>query len=284
MLRQMWGTRFGHPGFLDRNMDTVLRGGERLERELAQEPFVASAAGSLLLHAALAGFIVAYGLVAGLFHHNVWGNAGSGGAIQVTLVTRAALPLPSDQPPNENVLATEKPSQAPAEAAPKAKQAVDESAIPISGKMTKAERLNARKTQLHQPQPMQQNLAQYGEQAGSSIPRSVQTQGFTSGQTTVSDGDFGSRFGWYVDNLNRKMASNYYKPEVDPHTPRGSRVYIQFAIHRDGSASGVQMSQSSGSSTLDRACIRAAQRVDTFGPLPSQYGQNLLMTSYYCEY
>ncbi|MGD0941252.1 MAG: TonB family protein [Terracidiphilus sp.] len=260
-----------------------MKGGERLERGLTPEPLAAPAAGSLLLHAALAGSIVAYGLVAGLFHHNVWGNAGSGGAIQVTLVTRAALPLPSDQPPNDNVLATEKPSQAPAEATPKTKQAVDESAIPISGKQAKAERENARKMQLHQPQ-QQDNRAQYGEQAESSMPRAVQTQGFTIGQTTVSDSDFGSRFGWYVDNLGRKMASNYYKPEVDPHTPRGARAYIQFAIHRDGSASGVQLSQSSGSSTLDRACIRAAQRVDTFGPLPAQYNQNILMTSYYCEY
>jgi hypothetical protein len=67
------------------------------------------------------------------------------------------------------------------------------------------------------------------------MPRSMQTQGYTSGQTTVSDGDFGSRFGWYVDNLNRKMASSWYKPEVDPHTPRGTSAYIQFAIHRDGS-------------------------------------------------
>ncbi len=269
-------------------MESVLEGpsqfATRLEQELTPEPLVAPAAGSLLLHAALAGSIVAYGILGGLFHHNVWGSSGSGGAIQVTLVTRAALPLPSDQPPNENVLSTETPSQAPAEATPKAKQAIDETAIPISGKMTKAEQQNARKTQLHQPQPKQENLAQYGEQAGSSIPRAVQPQGFTSGQTTVSDGDFGSRFGWYVDNLNHKMASNYYKPEVDPHTPHGARAYVQFAIHRDGSASGVQMNQSSGSSTLDRACLRAAQRVDTFGALPAQYNQSVIMTSYYCEY
>jgi len=268
-------------------METVLEGpsqtGTRLERGLMTEPLAAPALGSVLLHAGLAVSIVAYGFVAGLFHHNVWGSAGAGGAIQVTLVTHA-LPLPSDQPPNDNVLATETPSKAPAEATPKTKQAVDDSAIPISGKQTKAERLNERKTQLHQPEPKQENLAQYGEQAGSSMARAVQSQGFTSGQTTVTDGDFGSRFGWYVDNLNRKMASNYYKPEVDPHTPRGARAYVQFAIHRDGSASGVQMSQSSGSSTLDRACIRAAQRVDTFGPLPAQYSQNVLMTSYYCEF
>ncbi len=264
-------------------MNSVLEGGEQLERELMPEPLAAPAAGSLLLHAALAGCIVAYGILGGLFHHNVWGNNGLGGAIQVTLVTHA-LPLPSDQPPNENVLSTETPSQAPAAPEPKAKQAVDETAIPILGKEKKQERENEHKTQQHQPQPKQNNLAQYGEQAGSSMPRAVQSQGFTSGQTTVSDSDFGSRFGWYVDNLNRKMASNFYKPEVDPHTPRGARAYIQFAIHRDGSASGVQLTQSSGSSTLDNACLRAAQRVDTFGGLPSQYNQNILMTSYYCEY
>jgi periplasmic protein TonB len=264
-------------------MDTLLEGGEQLERELTPEPLAGPATGSLLLHAALGGCIVAYGLIGGLFHHNQWGGSGSSGAIQVTLVTHA-LPLPSDQPPNENVLATEKPSQAPVEPTAKTKQAVDETAIPISGKQTKAEQQNERKTQLHQPEPSQQNLAQYGEQAGSSIPRSVQPQGFSSGQTTVSDGDFGSRFGWYVDNLNRKMASNFYKPEVDPHTPRGAKAYVQWAIHRDGSASSIQISQSSGSSTLDRACLRAAQRVDTFGALPAQYSQNILMTSYYCEY
>lgn len=264
-------------------MERLLEGAEQLERELTPEPLMAPAAGSLLLHAALAGSLLAYGLLGGLFHHNQWGSSGAGGAIQVTLVTHA-LPLPSDQPPNENVLATETPSQAPAEATPKAKQAVDETAIPISGKQKKAEEQNARKTQQHQPQAKQENLAQYGEQAGSSMARSVQPQGFSSGQTTVSDGDFGSRFGWYVDNLNRKMASNFYKPEVDPHTPRGARAYVQWAIHRDGSASSIQLNQSSGSSTLDRACLRAAQRVDTFGALPAQYGPSTLMTSYYCEY
>lgn len=262
---------------------SLLGGGEQLERELAPEPIVAPAAGSLLLHGALIGVLVAYGLVGGLMHHNQWGNPGSGGAMQVTLT--GALPLPSDQPLNENVLATETPSQAPAEPAPKAKQAVDESAIPISGKQKKAEQQNqnARKTQQHQPQAGRDNLARYGEQAGSSMPRAMQGQGFTSGQTTVS-GDFGTRFGWYVDGVNRKMSTVWYKPEVDPHTPRGSAAYIQFAIHRDGSVSNIQMNRSSGSPTLDRSCMRAAQRVDTFGALPSQYNKSTVMTAFSCVY
>jgi protein TonB len=263
-------------------MDNLLDGGEQLERELTPEPMVAPAAGSLLLHGGLAAGLLAYGLLGGLFHHNQWGSAGSGGAIQVKLTS--VLPLPSDQPPNENVLATDTPSQAPAEPTPKAKQAVDETAIPISGKQNKPEQQSAHRTPQRQSTPQQENRAQYGEQAGSSMARSMQSPGFTSGQTTVSDGDFGSKFSYYVSGINRRMASSWYKPEVDEHTSKGAKAYIQFTIHRDGSVSNVQMGQSSGSPTLDRSCLRAAQRVDRFDALPAQYNQSTVMTSYYCEY
>ena len=261
-------------------MSSLLGSGEQLERELASspEPMVAPAAGSLLLHGGLVALLLAYGLLAGLIHHNQWGGAGSG-AIQVSVVS--ALPLPSDQPPNENVLATDTPSQAPAEPAAKSKQAADESTLAIADKQKKQKQIT-RKSQQHEQQA--DNRARYGEQAGSSMARSIQPQGFSSGQTTVSDGDFGSRFSWYVEGINRKMTASSFRQEVDPHTPRGSKAYIQFAIHRDGSVSNVQMSQNSGSQTLDRACMRAAQRVDTFGALPAQYNQSMVMTSFFCEY
>lgn len=267
-------------GFSENHMNNLLDGGEQLERELTPEPMMAPAAGSLLLHLALAACLLTYGLLAGLFHHNQWGDAGSGGAIQVTMTN--ALPLPSDQPPNQNVLATDTPSQAPAEPTPKAKQAIDETAIPIAGKQKKPQQENARKTAQHQPQP--NNRAQYGEQAGSSMPRSTAAQYGTNGPVSISNGDFGSRFGYYVDGIERKMASNWNRYEVDQRTAKGMRSYIEFTIHRDGSVSNIRLDQSSGSQTLDSSCLRAAQRVDTFGALPSQYNQSTVMTSYYCEY
>lgn len=256
-------------------MNSLLEGGVQLERELTPEPILAPAVGSFVLHGALLGSVVFYALVAGLFHHNTWG-AGAGSAIQVTLVS-GALPLPSDQPPNDNVLATDMPSRAPAEPTPKAKQAIDQTAIPIAGKQKPQP---APKTQQHQPK--QDNRAQYGEQAGSSMPRTTMAQ--TNGPTSVSDGDFGSRFPWYVDGISRKMAANWYKQEVDPRTPKGVRCYIIFTVHRDGTVSGVQMDRSSGSPTLDRSCIRAAQRIDTFGAFPSQYNQSTVMVSHFFEY
>ena len=259
-------------------MNTLLEGGEQLERELTPEPVVGPAVGSFVLHGALAGSLVFYALVAGLFHRNSWGDSGAGGSIQVSLVS-TAIPLPSDQPPNQNVLATDTPSQAPVQPAPKAKQAVEDTAIPILGKHKKPQPIATAKSQ---QQPVQNNRAQYGEQAGSQMTRATQTGPL--GPTAVTDGDFGNRFGWYVTQINAKMAISWYKGEVDPRTPRGGRVYLTFTIRRDGSPTDVQIDRSSGSSTLDRSCQRGVQRVDSFGNLPPAYNQSTLKVSYYCEY
>jgi protein TonB len=101
---------------------------------------------------------------------------------------------------------------------------------------------------------------------------------------SINSGNFGSIFGYYIEGIQRKMISNWNKLEVSQNTVKGTRAYIEFTIHRDGSVSNVRLAQSSGSSTLDRSCMLAAQRVDTFGPLPSQYNQSTVLTSYYCEY
>lgn len=264
-------------------MSSLLEGDEKLERELTAEPVAAPATGSLVLHAALAGAIVLYGVVGGFFHSNIWGGSAAGGAIKVNLVS-SAVPLPTDQPPNDNVLATDKPSQAPVLPLPKpAAPTVDEKAIPILGKQEKPKPQPAPKTPPKQPPPKLDNRAQYGEQASNSMPRAIQGQTSTNGPTT-SEGDFGSKFPYYVDNINRKMSQSWNKAEVDLRTPKGARVFLVFTIHRDGTPSDVQLDRSSGSPTLDRSCMRGVQRVDTFGPLPTGYNLSTLKVSYYCEY
>jgi protein TonB len=81
------------------------------------------------------------------------------------------------------------------------------------------------------------------------------------------------------------MQQNLYRGEVDPRTPHGAQANILFTIRRDGTgAADVKIDKSSGSPTLDRACIRAEQRVDTFGPLPSPPSDGALVVSYHCDY
>ena len=60
-------------------MKSALEGVGHLERELSPEPFAAPAIGALALHGALLAALVAYGLLSGLFKHNLWGNQGAGG-------------------------------------------------------------------------------------------------------------------------------------------------------------------------------------------------------------
>jgi periplasmic protein TonB len=264
-------------------MTGVFEGSKHLEQELAPEPVMAPATGSILLHLAVGAAIVLYGILGGLFHHNLWGSQGMGGAIQVNLVSNA-IPLPSTQPPNKNVLATETPSQAPAPPQPKAKQQVDESAIPILGKQKKPQHETTPRIPPRQVEQVPQNRAYYGEQAGSSMPHAMQPQNATTSQTQVSDANFGSLYGWYVDGITRKMSANWYKALVDQSTPKGAKAYIQFKIYRDGSVGDVQLQQTSGSPTLDTSCLRAAQRANNFGNLPSGYRDSYLQVYYYCEY
>jgi periplasmic protein TonB len=264
-------------------MSSLLEGEEKLEQELTGEPVFAPATGSVLLHIGLAGSLVLYGIIGGFFHSNIWGGSAPGGAIRVNLVS-GSIPLPSDQPPNKEVLATDKPSQAPVLPLPKAAPAVDEKAIEIQGKQEKQKPKPAPKTPPKTAQPKQDNRAQYGEAAASSMPRAVQGQTAATNGPTSSAGDFGSKFPWYVDGINRKMSISWNKGDVDPRTPKGTRVFIVFTIHRDGTPTEVQLDKSSGSPTLDRSCIRGVQRVDTFGNLPGAYSSSTLKVSYYCEY
>jgi len=259
-------------------MSSILDSGDHLERELTAEPTMGPAAGALGLHLALGGLLLSYAWMMGMFHHNFWGSPGAGGSIQVTMTS--TLPLKSDEV-NQNVLATETPSKAPAPPSPKEKQRVDETAIPIVGKKLKPQQQNTPKTQQHQPTP-RQNQAQYGEQSGSVMPH--QTQPGTIGQTTVGDNNFASMFPYYVRGINTAVGNNWNKYEVNPATPKGARSYIVFTVHRDGSVSDVKTDQASGSPTLDTSCLRAAQRVETLGPLPAQYNQSTLKVSFYCEY
>src|SRR5665213_538055 len=87
----------------------------------------------------------------------------------------------------------------------------------------------------------------------------------------VTGGDFGSRFGWYVDVIKRKVAQNWYLQEVQPGTSGGATVYVQFSINQGGSPDDVRVATSSGVPSLDSSCVRAVQRVDTFGSLPAGY-------------
>lgn len=273
---------------------------EEIEREFVKDPIGRFTGYALLFHVLLFGSIIGFAYLEALFPHSNWGGNNDGGAIQVQLVS-SAIPLPSVHPPSENVLATEKPSEAPAPPTPKAKETYDEQAIPIPSKIESPKKQAKQKQQASAPpkpvvappnprtsahqQPAPNNKAAYGEQAANNMPRAMQpTTVSSNGQVAVTGGARGFNYPYYVDNIQRKMKENLYRGEVDPRTPAGARTYIFFVIRRDGTATDVRLDRSSGSPTLDQACLRAARRVDTFGPLPSPPSDGNLNVSYFCDY
>ncbi len=259
-------------------------------------------AGSAALHLGLAASFFVYALVHGHLHRNSWGQNTTQGAIEATLVSNApAIPLPQEQPPTPSVVATDTPSPAPAPAAPqpKAVQQPEPDAVPIPIKQQpkpappKKAAQPQPKQPLRQPidsrasrypnAPLPQNRANYGE-AAPQQSRSMSANQGPNNPVNVKGGDFGSQFPYYVDVIKRTVARNWYQQEVQPTTPAGTRVFLIFSVSRDGVPSNVRVQQSSGSPSLDTSCMRAVQRVDTFGALPSGYTQSTISVEYYCEY
>lgn len=242
---------------------------------------------SVALHAAFAGAIVLYAVIGPGRGGSNWGAGGGGDAIGVTLVS--TVPLPANPEQTQNVLANE--SKGLAKSEPKPEEKAPE-AIPIPEKQPK--KLPKPKpvtTETHQkpvPQPVQQaeNQVPFGEGGPVQGPYGMFNAGGAKGGFgfTGGGGDFGTRYAWYVRVVQQKVSQNWLKYEVDPRIDQANRVFVTFDITRDGRPTNVQIEQSSGVPSLDQSATRALQRIDTFGPLPSDYSGNKVSVEFWFDY
>ncbi len=249
-----------------------------VEREPWSRPLVWSA----VLHGSLAVAIVVYTAIIGGFHGETWGGSGGGGAvIGATLVNR--IPLPANATQTQNIVAHE--SKGLSQSQPQTKEEQPE-AIPIPERSTKAKPGPQRSTVARKIEPPKENIAPFGQGGPVSGPYGVFQSGGAKGGFgfTGGGGDFGSRYAWYVDAVRRKVSENWLKYEIDPNISSARRVYITFDILRDGSATNIQLEQSSGVPSLDQSAVRALQRIDTFGPLPNDYGGRSVSVEFWFDY
>jgi len=240
-------------------------------------------AGSFLLHATVAALLVGWAW----YSHSSqnWGNAdANAGAIQATIVN--ALPLPPKPVANpDNVLATETPSPAPVAPKPVTVAPPKTDAIPIPVKPTKPAKIAEKAAPpppLHpQPVKVDPNKAQTGESAAGIPMSSTQTHAGTFSIAT-QDASFGTRFGYYNEQIKRKLESEWYTVMIDPQA-QGHRVYITFQIQRDGTPTNIRIGQPSGDTSLDQSSLSAVRHVDTFGPLPDAYQGSYVNVTYYFD-
>ena len=235
-------------------------------------------------HIAVTAIILIYPYVFGVSSGQGWGTGGGGDAMGVTLVS--SVPLPTTPAQTQNVLANE--SKGVTKSEPKVEEK-EPDAIEIQGKDSKVKpkKPPAPTKAKPQPEPEQEtNQVAFGEGGPVSGPYGSFAAGGAKGGfgVTGSGGDFGTKYGWYVQVIQRKVSENWLKYEVDPRISSAQRVYITFDVARDGHPYNVQVEQSSGVPSLDVSAVRALQRIDTFGTLPPDYSGSKISVEYWFDY
>ena len=214
-----------------------------------------------------------------------WGAGGGGDAMGVTLVSNVPLPAATSQ--TQNVVANE--SKGITKSQPKPEEKIEPDAIEIQGKNSKIKPKKLATATKEKPKPapeVETNQAAFGEGGPVSGPYGSFSAGGAKGGfgVTGGGGDFGTRFGWYVQIIQKKISENWLKYEVDPKVNGGQRVYITFEVARDGHPMNVRVEQSSGVPSLDVSATRALQRIDTFGPLPPEYSGSKISVEYWFDF
>jgi periplasmic protein TonB len=251
-----------------------------LEHDSLRRPL----AWSVALHAGVTVLIVLYGAFASE-GGTAWGAGGGGGAIGVSLVT--TVPLPASPTQTQNVLANE--SKGLSQSQPKEEEKEPEAIpIPEQNAKNKPRKKPSASERKPPPQPAEEasNIIPFGEGGPVSGPYGMFNAGGAKGGfgVTGGGGDFGTRYAWYVRALQQKVTQNWLQYEVDPRITDGHRVYVTFDIDRSGHPSNIRIEQSSGVPSLDMSALRAIQRIDTFGPLPSDYSGNNVSVEFWFDY
>jgi periplasmic protein TonB len=200
-----------------------------------------------------------------------WGSATAGEAMSANLVS--AVPLPQPEEPTANIVATENKGQTQSLPAPVPKDEPKAIPIPLNEPKHKPQKTETTQAEVKPPPrpvtPPHDNAVPYGAGGPISGPYGAfQSTNVKGGFNFQGGGDFGNRFGWYVQVVNNKVSNNWYTTEIGA-AAGARRAYILFDINPDGSPGNVRVEQTSGVPALDQSAVRAVQRIDTFGPTPS---------------
>jgi periplasmic protein TonB len=251
------------------------------EREEWKKPLLISVG----FHVFLALTIFASGYILWQRGNSNWG-ANNGSAVSAELVTSASIPLPHTEV-SENIVANE--NKGVTQTVPQPKAVETEDGISIPGKVIPPKKIDRPQPQTRvqpaRPVPTPVETAvPYGEGGPVSGPYGNFNTSSTKGGFSFQNADFGSRFSWYVQNVNRIVSNNWYQVEVDPRVTNAKRVYLTFDIDRSGRPTNVRFEQHSDVPSLDQSAMRALQRIDTFGPLPPDYRGDKVSVEFWFDY
>jgi protein TonB len=89
-----------------------------------------------------------------------------------------------------------------------------------------------------------------------------------------SNSPFGNQFGAYADLLRNRVAQFWQTTAIDPRLRTAPQVSVRFTLHRNGSVTGIRLTQTSGINALDISAQRAIMDAAPFPQLPPQFPKN----------
>ena len=240
------------------------------ERESLRKSFC----GSMALHAAIAGAMVAYGFL-GNRARVQWGtpNALGGGSVAVTVV-KGQIPLPSRSGlvnPLANDTESSVPSPPPKPKPVERAREPEPDAIPIKGRDKK--KTPAREAASRNPYqvPGSDRANQLRSSSGQALTSPLLGMTGSGGIGVGSGSTLGTQFGYYVDLLRQRVGEKWRTGDIDPRVPKAPPVVVTFTIRRDGSVTDVRITQRSGNAVLDTSAQRAIYDASPLPPLPAGF-------------
>jgi periplasmic protein TonB len=209
-----------------------------------------------------------------------WG--GPGGSITVGIVgSLPAIPLPRPEVVSENRVVDESKGLYKTEPAAPPKPPVDATPIPKFERNKPPKYVTRPSKVLENSTPPPTNAIPYGGGGTPTVPTTSFALGGGTTQAGLSfsgtnGGDFGSRFSWYVEAVQRRVSSNWLQSTVDPSVATAPRSIVTFTILRNGTVTNIQVTHSSNNYSVDGSGIRAVRDSSPLAPLPPEYsGSNV---------
>lgn len=241
---------------------------------------------SLLLHGLL--FVGAFVYTAlGINWGGRWGkNWGPGGAVRVNAVSSLpGVPLPSPSLATMNTLATQSPGLYKSEIKPKLEPPPEAKPIPKFKESVAQERPIRVNKRIQPKETMTpDNAVPYGHGGKPSMNYNQFTNTAGEGGLSFGEGNFGDRFGWYVDAVRHRISANWLLSTISPNIVTAPRVFVRFDIQRDGTITNAEVTQSSGIPEVDRSALRAVLASNPLGPLPPTYSGNAVHVEFYFDF
>jgi protein TonB len=100
----------------------------------------------------------------------------------------------------------------------------------------------------------------------------------------VGGGDFGSRFSWYVEAVQRRISSNWLQSTIDQSVSVAPRAVVTFDILRDGTITNIQVTRSSGNYSVDNSALRAIRDSSPLNALPGEYSGTRVGVEFWFEF